>query len=106
MGVYIPNMEKPKNAFGCSKRNNPDERMCIYTGKVFEETLSLLLDRPCDDCPLIEIPDEIWEMVKPKVDTMSKALKGWVEDFNATQHTQCVEDVGERRNDVNNTERD
>ena len=64
MGVYIPNMEKPKNAFGCSKRNNPDERMCIYTGKVFEETLSLLLERPCDDCPIIEVDDDIIRMLK------------------------------------------
>lgn len=47
MGVYIPNMKKPKNAFDCSKKINPEERMCIYTGEVFEETLSLLLDRPC-----------------------------------------------------------
>lgn len=55
MGVYIPNMSKPKNAFGCSTKINPEERMCIYTGKVFEETLSLLLDRPCPDCPLLDI---------------------------------------------------
>jgi len=70
MGVYISNMSKPKNAFECSTKINPEERMCIYTGKVFEETLSLLLDRPCDDCPIIEIPtphgriideDEIYE---------------------------------------------
>jgi hypothetical protein len=44
-------MEKPKNVFECSVKINPEERKCIYTGKVFEETLSLLLDRPCDDCP-------------------------------------------------------
>lgn len=53
--IAIPNVDKPKNAFDCSKKINPEERICIYTGKVFEETLSLLLDRPCDDCPLIEI---------------------------------------------------
>lgn len=57
MGVYIPNMDKPKTAFECSTKINPEERMCIYTGKVFEETLSLLLDHPCDDCPLIEIDE-------------------------------------------------
>lgn len=62
MGVYIPNIDKPKTAFECSTKINPEERMCIYTGKVFEETLSLLLDRPCDDCPLIEI-DEGGEML-------------------------------------------
>jgi len=53
--IAIPNIEKPKNAFNCSTKINPEERRCIYTGKVFEETLSLLLDRPCDDCPLIDI---------------------------------------------------
>lgn len=53
--IAIPNMDKPKNAFECSTKINPEERMCIYTGKVFEETLSLLLDRPCDDCPIIDI---------------------------------------------------
>ena len=53
--IAIPNMDKPKNAFNCSTKINPEERRCIYTGKVFEETLSLLLDRPCDDCPIIDI---------------------------------------------------
>ena len=84
MGVYIPNMEKPKNAFGCSTKINPEERMCIYTGKVFEETLSLLLDRPCDDCTIIEIDDEIWEALKPKVETMSLAKRGWITDDSNT----------------------
>lgn len=61
MGIYIPNMDKPQNAFDCSAKINPEERVCIYTGKVFEETLSLLLDHPCDDCPLIEIEDTEYE---------------------------------------------
>lgn len=64
MGVYIPNMEKPKNTFNCSVKINPEERRCIYTGKVFEETLSLLIDRPCGDCPLIEIDDDLIRMIK------------------------------------------
>lgn len=55
MMIALPNKDKPKNAFDCSVKINPEERMCIYTGKVFEETLSLLLDRPCDDCPIVEI---------------------------------------------------
>lgn len=61
--IAIPNMDKPQNAFECSTKINPEERMCNYTGKVFEETLSLLLDHPCDDCPIIEIvqcKDCIW----------------------------------------------
>ena len=75
MGVYIPNMDKPKTAFECSTKINPEERMCIYTGKVFEETLPLLLDRPCDDCPIIEIDDEIWENEKYKLIRMTQAVR-------------------------------
>ena len=55
MGVYIPNMEKPKNITRCSYKINPEECKCIYTGKVFEETIALISDHPCPDCPLIEI---------------------------------------------------
>lgn len=58
MGIYIPNMEKPKNTTRCSYKINPEECKCIYTDKVFEETLALLIDHPCDDCPLIEIDDD------------------------------------------------
>ena len=55
MGVYIPNMDKPKNITRCSYKINPEECKCIYTDKVFEETLALILDHPCDDCPIIDI---------------------------------------------------
>ena len=55
MGVYIPDMEKPKNITRCSYKINPEECKCIYTDKVFEETLALIMDYPCDDCPLIDI---------------------------------------------------
>lgn len=53
--IAIPNMEKPKNITRCSYKINPEECKCIYTDKVFEETLGLILDHPCDDCPLIDI---------------------------------------------------
>ena len=59
MGVYIPNMDKPKNITRCSYKINPEECKCIYTDKVFEETLALIMDHPCPDCPLIEIDDEM-----------------------------------------------
>lgn len=53
--IAIPNMEKPQNITGCSYKINPEECKCIYTDKVFEETLALIIDHPCPDCPLIEI---------------------------------------------------
>ena len=53
--IAIPNMEKPKNITRCSYKINPEECKCIYTDKVFEETLALIMDHPCPDCPLIEI---------------------------------------------------
>lgn len=103
--IAIPNMEKPKNAFSCSVKINPEERRCIYTGKVFDETLSLLIDRPCGDCPLIDIVPckecKWWDnnddanrcthedggmWAKPN------AFCSYGERANATQHTQRVEE--------------
>ena len=77
MGVYIPNMEKPKFCDGCNlvKYWVNGSFYCMADG----EELNLEVDRR-NDCPIIEIDDEIWEALKPKVETMSMALKGWVED--------------------------
>ena len=56
MALLIKGIEMPKTAFECSTKINPEERRCNFTGKVFEETLSLLTQRRCADCPLVEIP--------------------------------------------------
>jgi hypothetical protein len=53
--IAIPNMDKPQNITRCSYKINPEECKCVYTDKVFEETLALILDHPCPDCPLIDI---------------------------------------------------
>lgn len=57
MGVYIKGMEMPKTAFDCSVKVNPEERQCVFTHKTFEETLGLLTERRCADCPLVEIKE-------------------------------------------------
>lgn len=107
--IAIPDMEKPKNAFNCSTKINPDERKCIYVGKVFEETLSLLLDRPCDDCPLIEIDDELIKklqesaiVIKAVFNRLKKVVNNSDElktelmgtNPNLTIFDECVESVG------------
>lgn len=56
MSVLIKGMKMPETAGYCSKKIDPDTRRCNYTGKEFEETLSLLIDRRCADCPLVEVP--------------------------------------------------
>ena len=118
MGAYIPNMKKPKNAFDCSKKINPEERMCIYTGKVFEETLSLLLDRPCDDCQLIEVDDDIIRKFRESavvINAIYKRLKEVIRNspelkkelagknpnlviIDEANAIQDVESIGQRRN--------
>ena len=75
MGVYIPNMDKPQNITRCSYKINPEECKCIYTDKVFEETLALIMDHPCPDCPLIEIDDTVWENEKYKLIRMTQAVR-------------------------------
>ena len=73
MGVYIPNMEKPTQCYDC-RLISSDGLYCRMTHNNVDWS------KVNSDCPLIEIDDEIWEALKPKVDTMSMALKGWVED--------------------------
>lgn len=73
MGVYV-NEDMPKDCYTCFCYET-EFNMCSLTGKRLDNNRVRQ-----DDCPLIEIPDEIWEALKPKVDTMSMALKGWVED--------------------------
>ena len=70
MGVYIPNMEKPKSCWECF---NAD---CDHWGEHGYDNST--------DCPLIEIDDEIWEALKPKVETMSLAERGWITDDSNT----------------------
>lgn len=53
--IAIPNMDKPQNITRCSYKINPEECKCVYTDKVFEETLALISDHPCPDCPIIDI---------------------------------------------------
>ena len=50
--VLISGVEFSKTAFSCSTKINPDERKCNFTGKIFTETLSLLCEKKCDDCPI------------------------------------------------------
>ena len=51
MGVYIPNMEKPKSCFDCFAYNGAFME-CRATGECVNETF---YDKVRDDCPLIEI---------------------------------------------------
>lgn len=76
--IAIPNIPKPKEAVNVEVIFRSSEGYIV--GHIF-------------DMPLIEIDDEIWEALKPKVETMSMALKGWVDDSNADQDTQHVESV-------------
>ena len=58
MSVIVRGMAMPKTAGDCSVKIDPETRKCIYTGKEFEETLSLLLFERCKDCPLEEVEAE------------------------------------------------
>lgn len=107
--IAIPNIDKPKNAFDCSIKINPEERRCIYTGKVFEETLSLLIDRPCDDCPLIEMDEEVfrhlkgcafiikalYKKLKEKYKCVEEDEEGIEEDFDPYQGDRDRDTFGE-----------
>jgi len=68
--IAIPDMEKPKECDGIGINIH-------FTDGHME--LHIL-----DECELIEIDDEIWEALKPKVETMSLAERGWITDDSNT----------------------
>ena len=73
--IAIPNMEKPKSCGECDLWSN-----CFYPKNPYTEQDDYI----APDCPLIEIDDEIWEALKPKVETMSLAERGWITDDSNT----------------------
>lgn len=86
VGIYIPNMEKPKSCKEC-------EFFCIefYMGEnkmgsacTLNDDDGSTIEADYNSCPLIEIDDEIWEALKPKVETMSFAKRGWITDDSNT----------------------
>lgn len=61
MGIYIPNMEKPKSCYLCTFRiiDPTDGSVC---GCVVGHIQGIPLDQDrADDCPLIEIDDELFK---------------------------------------------
>ena len=88
--IAIPNMEKPTQCYDC-RLISSDGLYCRMTHNNVDWS------KVNSDCPLIEIPDEIWEALKPKVDTMSMALKGWVEDVLKNKNGFGVDNGKESR---------
>ena len=72
MGVYIPNMEMPKNCFQCSFNDG------IYCCLIDTDTDALIPKMPTERlplCPLIEIDDEIWENESHKLIRMTNEAR-------------------------------
>ena len=58
MGIYIPNMEMPKNCFECPWRCkvDPDNLLCRISGEHFEETFGGTIKSRHKSCPLVPVP--------------------------------------------------
>ena len=74
MSILIKGMEKPKECKECQWHLDfyiEDEQvggLCTITEKDDKENI----------CPLVEIPDDIWQNIEPKVITMKIAKEGWL----------------------------
>lgn len=88
MGVYIPNMEKPKSCDECWALDDKyDYPMCLITQEQRGYDFNTMT-RVMDDCPLIEIDDTVWENEKYKLIWMTNEAR-----FNKA--------MAERRTDEN-----
>lgn len=93
MSVLIKGMDMPKIVFECSTKINPEERRCNYTGKVFEETFSLLTQRRCDNCPLVEIPTPHGRLID--ADKLEKVIEDAMNRKDNPLGYDAVEILGE-----------
>lgn len=64
MGVYLPNMEKPKRCGECDLWSN-----CFYPKNPYTEKDDYI----ADDCSLIEIDDTVWENKRYELIRMTQA---------------------------------
>ena len=71
MSIIIKGMDMPKNCFQCSFNDG------IYC--CLNDTEALIPKMPTDrlkGCPLIEIPDSIIEQELPRLERLTKEVKG------------------------------
>ena len=76
MGVYIPNMEMPKNCFQCSFNDG------IYCALIDNDTDAFISEDPTkvstkrlDNCPLIEMGDIEYQAYKQISTTLLKRIE-------------------------------
>ena len=67
MGVYIPNMSKPKDCYECPIAKS-------YLDCLMEKKYVCPIGHT-DDCPLIEIADDVWENEKYKLIRMTQEAR-------------------------------
>ena len=91
MGVYIPNMDKPKGCLDCPV----NDMVC----ELWTEVVNIKIQTH-KDCPLIEIDEQILETAikLAKLNRTMAEVEANEDKYiesNADQDIQCVESVGE-----------
>ena len=96
MGVYIPNMDMPKNCYHCPAHDHWDTGIkCVILNRLTE-------DRP-SDCPLIEID---LERDIPTIWYNRQTGQYEPKDTKQEVYERLYKLKNERRADEHNTERD
>ena len=71
MSIIIKGMDMPKDCSYCILANKHINGLC-------EAKYYCRLEADYEHCPLVEIPDDIWQNIEPKVITMKIAKEGWL----------------------------
>ena len=62
--MLIVDMPMPEHCFGCSIKYDPETRMCMLDGHMFEETLGVITNHRDKDCPIkCVLPDEHGDLI-------------------------------------------
>jgi hypothetical protein len=89
MGIYLPNMEMPKNCFECPWRCkvDPENLLCRISGEYFDETFSGTIQNRHKSCPLAPVPphgrlidaDALYSHIKDEQRKCNDPHDGWSE---------------------------
>ncbi len=77
--IAIPNMDKPKSCYECDFTSiSCYEWFCDRLDRQFPIELQRGEIDVLPDCPLIEIDDNIWKCIEPKISILKISKEGWL----------------------------
>lgn len=77
MSECVVRMEMPRHCFNCSRKVDPETRMCLLDGHLFEETFGVITAHRDKNCPILTVlPEKHGRLVDMRdIDSMMEDIQ-------------------------------